>query len=382
MAQTQQTQKLMQEPTHRELVHLLFEYSGKIAAEQDLDKLLVLMADLGKQLVVSDRCTLWLVDNKKGELWTKVAHGMPPLRMPLTKGIAGECFEEQKPIIINDPYNDPRFNPEVDKKTGYQTQSMLVVPIFDSEDHVMGVYQAINKMTEVHAFDEKDIERLQMTAIYSGKSLESAALYKEVEDTQRDLVYMLGEVGESRSKETGNHVIRVGEYSAVLAEAIGMSAEEVELVRMAAPLHDIGKVAIPDSILNKPGRLTFEEFEIMKTHAAIGESLLNRSPRKILKAAAIMAGQHQEKFNGTGYPNGTSGEEIHIYGRICAVADVFDALSCDRCYKKAWPLDKVLHLFQEERGEHFDPILVDKMFENIERFKQIQNDYRDVFSDD
>ncbi len=379
MCQTSEQINPIKEPTYEELVHLLFEYSGKIAAEHDLDKLLVLMADLGKRLVVSDRCTLWLIDSKNNELWTRVAHGVPPMRMSYSKGVAGECFRSGKPIILNDPYSDKRFNQEVDKSTGYRTNSVLVVPIFDSEDRVMGVYQAINKRTERHDFDEKDIERLQMTAIYSGKSLESAALYREVEETQRDLVYMLGEVGESRSRETGNHVIRVGEYSYVLAKAIGLPEEECEVIRLAAPLHDIGKVAIPDSILNKPGRLTFDEFEKMKTHAEIGERLLKRSPRKILKVAAIMAGEHHEKFNGTGYPKGLVGDEIHIYGRICAVADVFDALSCDRCYKEAWPLDKVLSLFEAESGAHFDSILVEKLFENLDELKRIQAEYKDVF---
>jgi response regulator RpfG family c-di-GMP phosphodiesterase len=370
------------EPNLEKLVQLLFEYSAKIAEEKDLERLLVIMADLGKELVVCDRCTLWLVDNLNQELWTKVAHGIESVRMPLDKGIAGEAVSKKVPIIINDPYNDCRFNPDVDKKTGYSTESMIVVPIINSLDEIIGVYQAINKKTDEKEFHQSDVERLQMTATYSGKSLESAILYSEIESTQRDLVHILGEVGESRSRETGNHVKRVGEYSYILAKALGMGDDECELVRLSAPLHDIGKVAIPDAILNKPGKLTFEEFETMKTHAAIGGEFLKKSPRKILRAAAIMAEEHQEKFNGYGYPHGLKGEEIHIYGRICAVADVFDALGCDRCYKKAWPEDKVLQLFREERGEHFDPVLVDLFFENLDEFRRVQVELKDEFEGD
>jgi response regulator RpfG family c-di-GMP phosphodiesterase len=225
------------------------------------------------------------------------------------------------------------------------------------------------------------VQRLQLIATFSSKSLESALLYKEIEYTQMELVYMLGEAGESRSKETGNHVKRVGEYSYILAKALGLSADESELIRLAAPLHDLGKVGIPDAILNKPGRLTSDEFEIMKTHAELGYNILIKSKRRILKAAAIQAYEHQEKYNGTGYPRGLKGKEIHLHGRICAVADVFDALSNDRCYKKAWPMDKVLNLFEEERGKHFDPELVDLLFNNLDKFKKVMVELADKFDD-
>ena len=140
-------------------------------------------------------------------------------------------------------------------------------------------------------------------------------------------------------------------------------------------MHDIGKVGIPDAILKKPGKLTEDEFEIMKTHAEIGFNLLNHSNRPVLKTAAIIAYQHHEKWNGTGYPQQLSGEDIHIYGRITAVADVFDALSSARVYKEAWPLEKVLLLFKEQRGNHFDPSLVDLLVNNLPKFLEIRERY-------
>lgn len=142
-------------------------------------------------------------------------------------------------------------------------------------------------------------------------------------------------------------------------------------------MHDIGKIAIPDEILNKPGKLTPEEFEIMKTHSQLGYDLLKTSSRMTLKAAAIIALQHHEKYNGTGYPNNLKGENIHIYGRIAAVADVFDALGCDRVYKKAWELEKIIELFKQERGQHFDPILVDILFKNMDNILEIKESLSD-----
>ncbi len=207
---------------------------------------------------------------------------------------------------------------------------------------------------------------------------EIKALNKEIEDTQREVVFTMGAIGESRSKETGNHVKRVAEYSKILAQLYGLPSKEAELLKEASPMHDIGKVAIPDAILNKPGKLTKEEFEIMKKHAILGYEMLKHSKRPILKAAAIVAKEHHEKWDGSGYPFGLKGEEIHIYGRITAIADVFDALGSDRCYKKAWDLDRISELFKEQRGKHFEPKLVDLFFENIDKFLKVRDRFRDV----
>lgn len=199
----------------------------------------------------------------------------------------------------------------------------------------------------------------------------------EIEATQKEIVYKMGEVGESRSKETGNHVKRVAEYSHLLALLYGLSKKEAEILFTASPMHDIGKVGISDSILNKPGKLTHEEFEIMKTHADIGYQVLKGSDGEVLKAASIVAYEHHEKYDGTGYPRGLKGDDIHIYGRITAIADVFDALSHDRCYKKAWELEQILTLFKEQKGKHFDPKLIDLFFENLDKFLEIKDKLND-----
>ena len=204
-------------------------------------------------------------------------------------------------------------------------------------------------------------------------------LNHEIENTQKEVVFTMGSIGESRSKETGNHVKRVAEYSKLLALYCGLDEKEAELLKQASPMHDIGKVAIPDAILNKPGRFDENERKIMDTHALLGYEMLKHSNRPLLKTAAIVAYEHHEKWDGSGYPRGLSGENIHIYGRITALADVFDALGSDRCYKKAWDDEKIFNLFHEERAKHFDPKLVDIFFEHLEEFLKIRDSLKDKF---
>ncbi|GAA4862613.1 hypothetical protein GCM10023310_47500 [Paenibacillus vulneris] len=374
-----------QEHDPQQLLRIIFHYVSKITNERCLDHLLLLMADMGREMIVADRCTVWLLDKQKNELYSKVAHGVPPLKMSADAGLVGRSIATGLPIFINDAYTNMEYREvllsgaiAMDKKTGYRTKSLMVIPFHNNEGEVMGAYQAVNKLTEDEAFTDKDVEYLSLAASYVAKSLESALLSAEIEETQKEIIYMMGEIGESRSKETGNHVKRVAEYSYLLALGHGMSQEEAELLRIASPMHDIGKVAIPDELLQKPGKLTDEEFAVMKTHSEIGYSLLKNSKRRILKAAAIVAHEHHEKWNGTGYPRGLKGEDIHIYGRITAIADVFDALGTERVYKKAWELDQILALFKEERGSHFDPALVDTFMEQLPKLLEVREAYSDT----
>ena len=151
-----------------------------------------------------------------------------------------------------------------------------------------------------------------------------------------------------------------------------------EIIYQSSPLHDIGKVGISDAILLKPSSLNEKEWAIMHTHCLLGYNVLASSERPLFKAAAIIAKEHHEKYNGKGYPNKLSGNTIHLYARIVAIADVFDALSSDRTYKKAWPLEKIIALFKEERGEHFDPFLVDLFLKHVDEFVAIQELYADT----
>ena len=200
-------------------------------------------------------------------------------------------------------------------------------------------------------------------------------LGEEIRTTQKELLYILGEVAESRSKETGHHVKRVAEYSRLLGELAGLDEDGVELLAIAAPMHDVGKIAIPDAILLKPGPLTEEEFDVMKRHTLLGGELFAHSDRPFMEAARIVALEHHENYDGSGYPCGKRGEEIHIFGRIVALADVFDALSMDRVYKKRWPLRKIVGFLKKERGRKFDPRLTDLFLEHIDLFLEIREKF-------
>ncbi len=210
-------------------------------------------------------------------------------------------------------------------------------------------------------------------------TIEIRNLNKEIEDTQREVIFTMGAIGESRSKETGNHVKRVAEYSYLLALKYGLSKNEAELLKQASPMHDIGKVAIPDAILNKPGKLTDDEFIIMQRHAELGYDMLRHSQRTLLQVASMVAYQHHEKWNGRGYPLGLKGDSISIYSRITAVADVFDALGSDRVYKKAWADSQIFDLFNKERGEYFEPKLIDLFFENLSEILTIRESLKDEY---
>ena len=198
-----------------------------------------------------------------------------------------------------------------------------------------------------------------------------------VENSQKELSYILGEAVEKRSKETGSHVKRVANFSYMLALYFGLPSKVADKIKLASPLHDVGKIGIPDRILNKPGKLDAEEWKVMQTHAQLGYEILSRSQNELLQIAAVISQQHHEKWDGSGYPQGLKGEEIDIVGRITALADVFDALASDRCYKKAWPMPDVVTQLKRDKGTHFDPRLVDILLDHLDEFVAI----RDAFPD-
>ena len=196
---------------------------------------------------------------------------------------------------------------------------------------------------------------------------------QEIADTQVQLMYTLGGIAEGHSKETQMHVQRVAEFTYKLAIHYGMDQKEASRLKNASSLHDIGKLGITDNILHKQGSLSSSEFKEMKKHASLGAEMLSHSELPLFKTATILCMQHHEKYDGTGYPNGIKGEDIHIYGRIVAIADVFDALSFRRSYKEEWTLEEVLKYIKKMSGKSFDPLLVDIFFENIDDFLEIYN---------
>jgi PAS domain S-box-containing protein len=271
------------------------------------------------------------------------------LRHPETDG---ELYESLwKTILSKQPWRGTIKN--LKQNGAYFITDTTIKPILDEYGEILDFISISHDVTEL--FDLND----------------------EIWQTQHEMLSLLGEVGETRSQETGNHVRRVAKFAKLLAELYGLEEEETRLLYSASPMHDIGKIGIPDAILLKPGKLEADEYEIMKTHSLIGYDILKNSNRPLLQAAAIVAREHHEKWDGSGYPNALRGDEIHIYGRITALADVFDALSCERVYKKAWPMEKIIEFVASERGKHFDPNLVDMFMAHIERFVEIAEAYKD-----
>ena len=214
--------------------------------------------------------------------------------------------------------------------------------------------------------DDFDMQLLKVFSSGIAIAFDNILLNQEVLDTQGELIHRMGDAVESRSHEAGFHVKRMAELSHRLALAYGMSPEEADIVRRAAPMHDIGKIATPDAVLLKTSRLTPDEWEIMRQHPALGHSILDGSKRPVIAAAAMIAHQHHEKIDGSGYPQGLVGDDINVYARIVAVADVFDALSHVRCYKPAWPMVDVLNYLREASGTHLDANIVKLLIENLD----------------
>ncbi len=202
---------------------------------------------------------------------------------------------------------------------------------------------------------------------------------REIADTQIQLMQVLGGIAEGHSKETQQHVKRVSEFTYTLAKLYGIEDKEAKILKNAASLHDIGKIAVRDNILHKNGVLDKDEFTQMKEHAQMGATMLSHSELPLFKAATVVCLNHHEKWDGSGYPNSLKGEDIHIYGRIVALADVFDALSFKRTYKNAWSQEEVLKFIKDMRGKHFDPTLVDIFFDNIDEFLKIYDFHNKTF---
>nr|WP_231566166.1 HD domain-containing phosphohydrolase [Vibrio sinaloensis] len=210
------------------------------------------------------------------------------------------------------------------------------------------------------------------------KSRKIVELQKKTMQVQKEMIHVLGEAIETRSGETGNHVKRVAKLSAHLGKLAGLTHREIEMLEVVSPMHDVGKISIPEAILDKPGKLTADEWEVMKTHTHAGYNLLSSSKGEMFKMAAIIAYQHHEKWDGTGYPNGLSDQQIHIFARITAIADVFDALLSVRCYKRAWTNEEVKAHFIHQAGKEFDPELTSLLIEHYAEFTAIRHCYPDA----
>ena len=255
---------------------------------------------------------------------------------------------------------------------------------FSDESCFIGYYEtASNSSSVLYIEFDNDTEHFKanLAELYATNValiLEGLTKQHEIERTQKELLYIVGEAIEAKSKETGAHVQRVALICELFGHKLGLSEQYVDALKLAAPLHDIGKVAIPEGILHKPGKLTDEEWEIMKTHAEVGSELLAKSSASISKLGSRLAHYHHENWDGTGYPDGLQGEEIPLEARIMAVADVFDALGSKRCYKDKWQEQDIKDFIKSQSGIKFEPKLVDLLFEHYAEFASIRTLHPDI----
>jgi response regulator RpfG family c-di-GMP phosphodiesterase len=254
---------------------------------------------------------------------------------------------------------------------------------YNDESCFVGYYKAAQNSASVLYIEfEDDYEHFkanlaELFATNVALILESLTKQQEIEKTQKELLFVVGEAVEARSKETGAHVKRVAIICELIARKLGLEENFIDALRLAAPLHDLGKIAVPEAILHKPGKLEGDDWKIMQSHAQIGGEILDKSTVSVSKLGAKLAHYHHENWDGTGYPDGLVGEEIPLEARIMAVADVFDALGSKRCYKKVWPNDQIKAYLISEKEKKFEPKLVDIVVDNYDEFLAIRTEFPD-----
>ncbi len=255
------------------------------------------------------------------------------------------------------------------------TEDILQAFEIGASDYITKPFQALEVLARVKTQVENKRLKENLEDLVDARTTELRKALEIIENSNFDLIDRLGKAAEFRDNETGMHVDRMGHYSYLLGEAVHLEKSKLDFLLSASMMHDIGKIGIPDQILLKPGKLTVEEFEIMKTHTTIGAELLSKSDSSLLIMAETIAQAHHEKWNGSGYPKGLSGTEIPLEARIVAIADVFDALTSERPYKKAWTVEDTISLIQSEKGKHFDPELVDVFLEQLPKFLEIKSKF-------
>ncbi len=339
-------------------LEVILDITRQLMSVTDLDALLRLMAEATTALLAADRATIFVVDTDRNELWSRVALGTGEIRVQIGKGLAGAVAETGEMINIADAYDDPRFNPEPDRVSGYRTKSLLTYPMTGNQGRVIGVFQVVNKRGG-GAFTQIDVDTLASLASSAAVAVENAQLIAEQRRLWQSLIETLAVTVDARDQQTAGHSQRVTKYAAVIGREMGLDAKELNKLQAAALLHDYGKIAVRDRFLQKPGKLDDAEFAYMKAHAEkTGEFLAHLEFPHDMREVPLIAAQHHERMDGKGYPNGLGADQILLGARIVAAADVFDALTAPRYYKPAYPLGKTLEIMDGMAGEHLDPAVM------------------------
>jgi HD-GYP domain-containing protein (c-di-GMP phosphodiesterase class II) len=373
-----------------------------LSKEQDLNQLLTLILFESRQFTNAEAGSLYVREgnqlrfavSQNEVLEARKKAEMKALKKPLEvapatfagfyvsldkSSISGYVGTTGKVLNIPDSYKIPgnkeyKFNRSFDEKNNYRTKSQLVVPMKDTSGNVVGVIQLLNarKKKSIVPFDKHYENLVSSLASQAAIAIKNTLLTQELKEAYLDTIFRLSVAAEYKDDDTAAHINRMSRYSAILAEGLGLSVAEVENIRYASPMHDIGKLGVPDSILMKPGKLTPEEFKEMQNHTIFGAKILENAKAELLKISEEIALTHHEKWDGSGYPRGLRGEGIPLSGRIVALADVFDALTSKRCYKPAFPLEDAMRIIKEGNGRHFDPNVVTAFTNSIEKIMAVK----------
>lgn len=332
----------------------LLEIGLELASSLDPHEVLTTALEKAEEFCHAESSSIWELDDERAELFFRVvrgegALGIETLRVPLGEGIVGSVAESGEAEIVQDVARDPRWTGE--PQEGFETRSILTVPLV-ARGKVVGVLQLLNP-TDRRGFDEEDLRRMQLFAGPLAHALANARLYARQKEIFFDMVTALSEAIEKRDPYTGGHVRRVVVYSLLLGYELGLDRERLEDLRLAATLHDIGKIGVPDRVLRKPGRLEGQEIELMQRHAADGAEIIERirSLRHLLPGIR----SHHERIDGQGYPDGLTGEELSLIPRIIGVADTYDAMTTDRPYRKALSPEAAAEEIEKYAGAQFCP---------------------------
>jgi HD-GYP domain-containing protein (c-di-GMP phosphodiesterase class II) len=325
---------------------------------RDLRSLLWLLAGETSKVLGAGRSTVFLFDPERRELWSFVAEGLSEqIWFDAKRGLAGHVFETGRTLVVNDVASDPRFNPAIDRKTGFVTRSALSVPIINTRGETIGVFQVVNK--QLGDFDATDVEFLEAVAGEAAITIENVQVYESRRRMFESLITALADSIEARDPLTAGHSTNVMRYVSGMAGIMDLPGDLRRAVECAALLHDYGKIGIPDEVLRKPGALSESESAQMRSHVDKTLRILSGIQfEEGLKDVPLYAAHHHERLNGQGYPAGLAGDDISLGGRIIAVADVFEALTAQRHYRMPMSHEAAFMALASESGTAFDPVVV------------------------
>ena len=389
MAQTDNTEVAHEDP---DVLRSLLQVGVSLSAVEDVPKMLDMILREVRKLARAEAGSLYILE--KGSLrlavvhndkipWAQINSHLLNKKLPVSNAsLAGFVASTGQVMNIPNTYLLPegapfRIHREFDAATGYRARSILAVPLHCPDGRCIGVLELFNRLNDagrVEAFPDTKGGALLLLAAMAAVTIHNALLQEELREAHLDMIIRLSVAAEFRDDETAAHIRRLSQTSTLIARAAGLNQREVDAIQFASPMHDVGKIGIPDAILRKPGRLDAEERKIIEEHTSIGTEIIGDPMNDLVDAARSVALTHHERWDGKGYPNGLAGEEIPIIGRVVGLADVFDALVCKRCYKEAYPLEEALEIIRSDKGKAFDPKIVEAFFEALDEILEFYRD--------